>query len=64
MTALSGGSVVAGMPSDLTTMTPVEAANQLFDKVMRAVTTGDSTEAQQFMPMDDAPHPQEVRVPE
>ena len=42
---------VTGMPPDLSTMTPVEAANRLFNRVMTAVTAGDSTEAQQFMPM-------------
>ena len=46
-----GGAAMTGMPPDLSTMTPVEAANRLFNRVMTAVTAGDSTEAQQFMPM-------------
>ena len=32
-------------------MTPIEAADRLFERVMRAITRGDSDEAQQFMPM-------------
>ena len=51
ITSQPGGGAVPGMPPDLSTMTPVEAANRLFNRVMAAVTAGDSTEAQQFMPM-------------
>ena len=51
VTGQSGGGAMTGSPPDLSTMTPVEAANRLFNRVMAAVTAGDSTEAQQFMPM-------------
>jgi tetratricopeptide (TPR) repeat protein len=40
-----------GTPPDLSSMTPREAADRLFDRVMRSVSTGDSTEAQAFLPM-------------
>lgn len=49
--AQSGGNSQTGSPPDLSTMTPVEAADRLFNRVMTAVSAGDSTEAQQFMPM-------------
>ena len=51
VTGQSGGGAMTGSPPDLSTMTPVEAANRLFNRVMTAVTAGDSTEAQFFMPM-------------
>ena len=51
VTGQSGGGAMTGSPPDLSTMTPVEAANRLFNRVMTAVAAGDSTEAQQFMPM-------------
>ena len=51
ITSQPGGGAMTGTPPDLSTMTPVEAANRLFNRVMTAVTAGDSTEAQQFMPM-------------
>jgi len=44
----SGGS---GTPPDLSQMTPREAADRLFDRVMRDVSAGDSTQAQAFLPM-------------
>jgi tetratricopeptide (TPR) repeat protein len=40
-----------GQPPDLSTMTPREAADRLFDRVMRSVSAGDSTQAQSFLPM-------------
>ena len=40
-----------GTPPDLSQMTPREAADRLFDRVMRAVSANDSGEAQAFMPM-------------
>lgn len=40
-----------GTPPDISNMTPVEAADRLFDRVMRAVSSGDSAQAQAFMPM-------------
>jgi len=36
---------------DLSSMTPREAADRLFERVMRAVESGDSAQAQQFLPM-------------
>ena len=41
----------AGTLPDLSSMTPIEAANRLFNRVMSAVENGDSLQAQQFMPM-------------
>lgn len=41
----------AGMPPDLSSMTPREAADRLFDRVMRSVSASDSVAAQQFLPM-------------
>lgn len=43
----SGG----GVPPDISNMTPREAADRLFDRVMMAVSTGDSGQAQAFLPM-------------
>lgn len=43
-----GGS---GTPPDLSQMTPREAADRLFDRVMRDVSAGDSGQAQAFLPM-------------
>jgi tetratricopeptide (TPR) repeat protein len=40
-----------GNPPDLSTMTPREAADRLFDRVMTYVSTGDSVQAQTFLPM-------------
>lgn len=53
----SGSPPAAGAPEgnpssvDLSTMTPRQAADRLFERVMRAIESGDSTEAQQFLPM-------------
>ena len=44
----SGGS---GTPPDLSSMTPREAADRLFDRVMRNVSANDSAQAQAFLPM-------------
>jgi tetratricopeptide (TPR) repeat protein len=41
----------AGTPPDLSTMTPREAADRLFDRVMTAVSAADSGQAQAFLPM-------------
>jgi tetratricopeptide (TPR) repeat protein len=54
--APAGGAVApfaggGGVPPDLSTMTPREQADRLFDRVMRAVSAGDSTEARAFLPM-------------
>lgn len=43
----SGG----GVAPDISSMSPIEAANRLYNRVMSAVSAGDSLEAQQFMPM-------------
>jgi tetratricopeptide (TPR) repeat protein len=43
----SGG----GVPPDLSTMTPSEQADRLYDRVMRSISAGDSTGAQAFLPM-------------
>ena len=41
----------SGSPPDLSTMTPREAADRLFSRVMTAVDRGDEAEAAQFLPM-------------
>jgi tetratricopeptide (TPR) repeat protein len=46
-----GGAPGTGAPPDISNMTPVEAADRLFDRVMRSISAGDSAAAQQFMPM-------------
>jgi tetratricopeptide (TPR) repeat protein len=40
-----------GTPPDLTSMTPREAADRLYDRIMRAASAGDSAEALAFLPM-------------
>ena len=45
------GPAGTGSPPDLTTMTPIDAATRLFNRVMTAISVGDSTEAQAFVPM-------------
>ena len=49
--AASGGAVAPGTPPDLSQMTPREAADRLFDRVMRSVSQNDSVQAQSFLPM-------------
>lgn len=55
--AASGGPALAGGPGgnpqavDLSSMTPREAADRLFNRVMTAISTGDSAQAQRFLPM-------------
>jgi hypothetical protein len=46
-TAASG----AGVPPDISQMSPIEAADRLFNRVMMSVSQGDSAAAQQFLPM-------------
>ena len=41
----------AGAPPDLSSMTPREAADRLYDRIMRAASAGDSAEALAFLPM-------------
>lgn len=45
---LAGG---GGVPPDLGSMTPREAADRLFNRVMSSVSAGDSASAQAFLPM-------------
>lgn len=45
------GGAGTGTPPDLSSMTPREAADRLFDRVMRSVSAGDSASAQAFLPM-------------
>ena len=46
-----GGAPGTGAPPDISSMTPIEAADRLFDRVMRSTSEGDSAAAQQFVPM-------------
>jgi hypothetical protein len=41
----------AGTPPDISSMSPAERFNRLFDRVMRAAAAGDSAQAKQFTPM-------------
>lgn len=41
----------AGAPPDLSSMTPREAADRLYDRIMRAASAGDTAEALAFLPM-------------
>ncbi|MDH3270870.1 MAG: zinc ribbon domain-containing protein [Gemmatimonadota bacterium] len=41
----------AGVAPDISSMSPIEAADRLFNRVMQAVSQGDSAQAQAFMPM-------------
>lgn len=45
------GASIGGAPPDLSAMTPREAADRLYSRVMTAAEQGDSMQAQQFMPM-------------
>lgn len=47
--AAAGG--IGGAPPDISQLTPREAADQLFDRVMRSVSLNDSAQAQAFLPM-------------
>lgn len=40
-----------GAPPDISSMTPIEAADRLFNRVMQSAAAGDSAGAQGFMPM-------------
>lgn len=40
-----------GTPPDISQMAPIEAADRLFDRVMRTISAGDSAGAQAFLPM-------------
>lgn len=41
----------AGTPPDISSMSPAERFNRLYDRVMRAAAAGDSAQARQFTPM-------------
>ena len=41
----------SGTPPDISNMSPLEAATRLFNRVMTAVSAGDSAQAQAFVPM-------------
>jgi len=45
------GGAAPGTPPDITQMTPLEAATRLFNRVMTAISQGDSAQAQAFVPM-------------
>lgn len=47
----AGGAAGGGSPPDLSKMTPKEAADRLYNRVMQAVEGGDEAQVQQFMPM-------------
>lgn len=47
----AGSNLGAAPNVDLSSMTPRQAADRLFDRVMRAAESGDSTQARQFLPM-------------
>jgi tetratricopeptide (TPR) repeat protein len=40
-----------GTPPDISNLSPIEAATRLFNRVMTAVSAGDSAQAQAFLPM-------------
>jgi tetratricopeptide (TPR) repeat protein len=48
---VAAGPVAGAAAVDLSSMTPREAADRLFNRVMTAVSAGDSTEAGAFLPM-------------
>lgn len=51
-TPTSGATVAGtGAPPDISNMSPIEAADRLFNRVMQATSSGDSAQAQAFMPM-------------
>jgi tetratricopeptide (TPR) repeat protein len=54
----SAGAPGTGTPPDLSTMTPRDAADRLFNRVMAAAENGNTAEVQQFMPMAIAAHEQ------
>lgn len=46
----------AGVAPDISQMSPTEAADRLFNRVMTAISAGDSAQAQAFVPMAIAAH--------
>lgn len=47
----AAGAAGAGTPPDISNMSPIEAADRLFNRVMQATSEGDSAQAQAFVPM-------------
>jgi len=45
------GAPAAGGPPDISTMSPAERFNRLYDRIMRAASAGNTAEARQFLPM-------------
>lgn len=50
-TSAPEGATDAGAPPDISAMTPIEAADRLFNRVMTAEANGDSSQVRQFLPM-------------
>jgi len=48
---LGGASTGGGAPPDISNMSPIEAADRLFNRVMQSTSEGDSAQAQAFLPM-------------
>jgi hypothetical protein len=46
-----GGAATGGVAPDISNMSPIEAADRLFNRVMQATSAGDSAQAQAFLPM-------------
>lgn len=46
-----GTSPAGGTPPDISNMSPIEAADRLFNRVMQSTSQGDSAQAQAFLPM-------------
>jgi tetratricopeptide (TPR) repeat protein len=51
VTAPAAAAGTTGTPPDISQLTPIEAADRLFGRVMTAISEGDSAQAQAFMPM-------------
>ncbi len=47
----AGGAATGGVAPDISSMSPIEAADRLFNRVMQATSAGDSAQAQAFLPM-------------
>lgn len=47
----SAGAAPAGTPPDISSMSPAERFNRLYDRVMRAAAAGDTAQVRQFAPM-------------
>ena len=47
----AAGLATGGAPPDISNMSPIEAADRLFNRVMQATSSGDSAQAQAFLPM-------------